>query len=62
MIKAELPYNPMEKECLALVFTIQKVDHYLVGQMTHTLLRITYSHDATFFAQLYIGGYSPLIL
>ena len=32
MIGAEHRYDPIEKECLALVFTVQKTRHYLVGQ------------------------------
>src|SRR4051812_16792327 len=31
MIRAKSRYNPMEEECLALVFAIQKMRHYLVG-------------------------------
>ena len=31
MIGAEHRYNPIEKECLALIFIVQKVRHYLVG-------------------------------
>ena len=31
LIGAEIRYNPVEKECLALVFTIQKMWYYLVG-------------------------------
>jgi len=32
MIGVEHRYNPIEKECLGLVFAIQKMRHYLVGQ------------------------------
>ena len=31
MIGVEHHYNPVEKECLALEFAIQKLQHYLVG-------------------------------
>ena len=31
MIGAEHRYNPIEKEYLALVFTVQKMRYYLVG-------------------------------
>ena len=34
MIGAEHRYNPIEKECLALVFAIQKIRHYFVDQTT----------------------------
>jgi len=32
MIGAEHRYNPVEKECLPLIFAIQKMRHYLAGQ------------------------------
>jgi len=31
MIREEHLYNPVKKECLALIFAIQKMCHYLVG-------------------------------
>jgi len=31
MIGTEHHYNPIEKECLALVFAVQKMRHYLMG-------------------------------
>ncbi|XP_020249430.1 uncharacterized protein LOC109826820 [Asparagus officinalis] len=37
MIGAEHRYNPVEKEYLALVFAIQKIWHYLVGQTIHLM-------------------------
>ena len=38
--RAESRYNPIEKECLALVFAIQKTRHYLVGQTIHVISRV----------------------
>ena len=35
MIGAEYRYNPIEIECLALVFAVQKMRHYLVGKTIH---------------------------
>jgi len=37
MIGAEHQYNPTKKECLALVFAVQKTRHYLVGQTIHVI-------------------------
>jgi len=40
LIGAESRYNPVEKEYLALVFAIQKMRHYLVGQTIHIISRV----------------------
>ena len=40
LIEAESRYIPIEKECLALVFAIQKTRHYLVGQTIHVISRV----------------------
>ena len=40
LIGAESRYNPIVKECLALVFAIQKTRHYLVGQTIHVISRV----------------------
>ena len=40
LIGAESCYNPVEKECLALIFAIQKTQHYLVGQTIHVIFRV----------------------
>ena len=42
MIGAEHRYNLIEKECLALVFTIQKMRHYLVGQIIHVISKLNH--------------------
>jgi len=39
LIKAE-SYNPIEKECLALVFATQKTRHYLIDQTIHVISRV----------------------
>jgi len=33
MIGVEHRYNPVEKECLVLVFAVQKMRHYLEGKL-----------------------------
>ena len=40
LIEAESRYNPVEKECLAIVFAIQKTRNYLVGQTIHVILKV----------------------
>jgi len=40
LIGAESRYNPVEKECLALVFAIQKTRYYLIGQTIHVISRV----------------------
>ena len=40
LIGAESRYNPIQKECLALVFAIQKTRYYLVSQTIHVIFRV----------------------
>jgi len=40
MIGAEHRYDPTEKEYLGLVFAIQKMRHYLVGQTIHIISKV----------------------
>jgi len=40
LIGAESRDNPVEKKCLALVFAIQKMRHYLVGHTIHVISRV----------------------
>ena len=48
LIGAESRYNPIEKECLALVFSIQKTRYYLVGQTIYVQSEsFASSHDET---------------
>jgi len=39
MIEAGHYYNPVKNECLALVFVVQKMRHYLVDQTIHVILK-----------------------
>jgi len=40
MIGADHRYNPIEKKCLALVFAVQKMWHYLVAQTIQVISKI----------------------
>jgi len=40
LIGAKSHYNPIKKECLALIFAIQKTRHYLVCQTIHVIFRV----------------------
>ena len=40
LIGTEHCYNPIEKECLALVFAIQKMRLYLVSQLIHVISKV----------------------
>jgi len=40
LIGVESHYNPVKKECIALIFAIQKTRHHLVEQTIHVIFRI----------------------
>jgi len=42
MIEAEYRYNPVEKECLALVFAVKKMRHYVAGQRIYVVSRVNH--------------------
>src|SRR4051812_20280126 len=41
MTGTETRYNPVEKECLALVFAVQKMRHYLTCQTIYVILKVS---------------------
>lgn len=43
LIGAEHQYKPVEKECLALVFVVQKIRHYLIGQNIRVISKVNQS-------------------
>jgi len=57
LIGAESCYNPVKKECLALIFTIQKTRHYLVRQTLYHFKSQSSidSYDKAKFFELQIG-------
>ena len=62
LIGAKTRYNSVEKEYLALIFTIQKTRHYLVGQTIHVIfrvnpLRILMTKPGSLNSSLLIGSY-----
>src|SRR3954470_60104 len=40
LLGAEHRYRPVERECLALAFAVQKMRHYLVGQTIHVVSKV----------------------
>jgi len=40
MIGVEYHHNPVEKECLTLVFAFQKMPHYLVGRTIYVISKV----------------------
>jgi len=40
MVRVEHQYKPIEKECLALVFVVQKMRHYLMGQTIYIISKV----------------------
>ena len=40
LVSYELNYTPMEKACLAVVFSTQKLHHYMLGHTVHLISKI----------------------
>jgi len=63
MIGAEHRYILVKKECLALVFVVQKMRHYLVGQTIHVISKVNpLSYVETIIVKRSIGEMGSIAL